>query len=68
MSNPPIPPLPFPDKDRATDEDAPDAGESPTTVERDGERTIDPDIADDQVDSAEADRVASGADAEEDAL
>lgn len=63
MSNPLIPPLPLPN-----DDDLPDDGESsdvPATVERDGERTIDPDSDDGQVDSAAADRLASGASAEE---
>ncbi|CAH0190270.1 MULTISPECIES: hypothetical protein [unclassified Microbacterium] len=68
MSNPPIPPLPFPDDDRVAAEGVPEPGVDPATVDDDGERTIDPDIDDDQVDSAEADRLAAGAEPEEGAL
>ena len=53
MSNTP-PVLPVPDDDGDPLEEA--------TVERDGERTLDPDAADELVDSAEADRLASGGD------
>lgn len=54
MSNPiipPIPPLP-------QDEDH----EGAPTQEVDGERVLDPDVDDALIDSAEADRVAAGAD------
>lgn len=67
MSNPIIPPLPLPDDDRLTGEGAAEPGVDPT-VERDGERIIDPDIDERLIDSAEADRSASGANTEEDAL
>jgi len=65
MSNPLIPPLPLPNDDGLPTEDASETGNDPVTVERDGERTIDPDVDDSQVDSAAADRLASGASAEE---
>lgn len=65
MSNPLIPPLPLPDDDDRPDGGASHAGDDPVTVERDGERVVDPDIDDDQVDSAAADRLASGASAED---
>ncbi|MGS0560128.1 hypothetical protein [Microbacterium aurugineum] len=54
MSNPiipPIPPIPQ-DEDR----------EGAPTQEVDGERVLDPDVDDALIDSAEADRVAAGAD------
>lgn len=54
MSNPNIPPLPLPDDDRADG-----------VISRDDDETrVDPDIDPDQIDSAEADRIASGADEE----
>lgn len=59
MSNPLIPPVPLPDDDRAAADGTAEPGIDPT-VEEDGERTIDPDVDDAQIDSAEADRVASG--------
>ncbi|WP_194421859.1 hypothetical protein [Microbacterium abyssi] len=68
MSNPLIPPLPLPDDDRATDDVTSEPGIDPVTVERDGERSIDPDVDDDQIDSADADRLASGAETAGDAL
>ncbi|MGO2520364.1 MAG: hypothetical protein ACTH8F_09595 [Microbacterium sp.] len=62
MSNPPIVPLLLPDDDRAAAEGVAEPGvDDPVTVERDGERMIDPDIDDSQVDSAAADRLAAGA-------
>ncbi|EYT58969.1 MULTISPECIES: hypothetical protein [Microbacterium] len=54
MSNPiipPVPPVPH-------DDDAPNV----PTREVDGERVLDPDVDDALVDSAEADRLAAGAD------
>jgi hypothetical protein len=54
MSNPIIPPVP------PVPHDA-DADDVPTR-DVDGERVLDPDVDDDLVDSAEADRVAAGAD------
>lgn len=66
MSNPLIPPLPLPNDDRLPEEDGTEPGSAPTTVERDGERTVDPDADDSQIDSATADRLASGANTEED--
>lgn len=61
MSNPIIPPVPpLPPDDDPTD---------PTGVptrEVDGERLLDPDVDDALVDSAEADRVAAGADEHDD--
>ncbi len=60
-NNMPVPPiLPGRDGDPRTDVDDLD----PTTVEVDGEKRIDPDADPDQLDSAEADRIASGADPE----
>ena len=60
-NNMPVPPiLPGRDGDPRTDGDDLD----PTTVEVDGEKRIDPDADPDQLDSAEADRIASGADPE----
>ena len=58
MSNPFPPALPLPDDDRDADIPADDIG----TTEVDGERRLDPDIDDGMLDSAEADRLASGAD------
>ena len=63
MSNPLIPPVPLPDDDRTGAAGA-DPTQDPATVEQDGDRTVDPDIDPDRIDSAEADRLASGADAE----
>ena len=54
MSNPNMASVPLPDDDR--DEQA--------TVEVDGDAVLDPDIDDAQVDSASADRMASGDDSE----
>jgi hypothetical protein len=68
MSNPLIPPLPLPDDDRLPEEGASEPGGDPATVERDGERTVDPDADESQIDSAAADRLASGADSEDDIL
>jgi hypothetical protein len=67
MTNPPIPPLPFPDddRDRVADDSLLEPETDPVTVDEDGERTLDPDADDAQVDSAEADRLASGAEPEE---
>ena len=60
MSNPAFPPVPpFSDDDGA---------EGVPTKDVDGDRVLDPDVDDAQVDSAEADRVAAGADDEDDAL
>lgn len=56
MSNPLVPPLPVPDRDDAAAE--PDA----SMIDDDGEQTLDPDVDDDLIDSAEADRLATGAD------
>lgn len=56
MSNQPIPaPLPTPDDEREEATGLP-------TREVDGDEMLDPDAADETVDSAEADRLASGAD------
>ena len=69
MSNPFITPLPLPDDDRVTGEGTAEPGiDESATVERDGERMIDPDIDDSQVDSAAADRLATGAEPDDDAL
>ncbi|MFJ6531115.1 hypothetical protein [Microbacterium sp. NPDC091662] len=58
MSNPIIPPVPpIPHDD--------DPGAVPTR-EVDGERVLDPDVDDALIDSAEADRVAAGAEEDED--
>lgn len=65
MSNPLIPPLPLPDDDRVPEEEP---GTNLPTVERDGERAIDPDADDAQVESVEADRIASGAATDDDDL
>lgn len=59
MSNPIIPPVP-----PVTHDD--DAADVPTQ-DVDGERVLDPDVDDALVDSAEADRVAAGADEDADA-
>ncbi|MGL3150979.1 hypothetical protein ACSS7Z_11540 [Microbacterium sp. A82] len=66
MSNPPFPPLPLPDDDRITDEGVAEPGvDDMATIEHDGKRVVDPDIDPAQVDSAAADRMASGAPTEE---
>lgn len=52
MSNPNIFPVPLPDDDRQDE----------TTVDVDGETVLDPDVDDRLLDSASADRMASGAD------
>jgi len=57
MSNPPIPSAPIPDHD----DGEPDA----EMIDDDGERTLDPTLDDDLLDSADADRLASGGDAED---
>ena len=58
-NNMPVPPfLPGRDGDPGLDGDALD----PTVAEVDGETRIDPDADPDRVDSAEADRIASGSD------
>lgn len=68
MSNPPISPFPLPDDDRAADGGVAEPGvDEPVTIERDGERMIDPDVDDSQIDSAAADRLAAGTEPEEDA-
>lgn len=57
MTNPPpIPPIP------PLDEDAENATGDVPTQDVDGERRIDPDADDSQVDSAEADRIAADGD------
>ncbi|MGW8483872.1 hypothetical protein ACWGJP_12115 [Microbacterium sp. NPDC055903] len=56
MSNPFPPPLPLPDDDRHV--------QDPATREVDGEEVLDPDTDPSGVDSAEADRLATGADEE----
>ncbi len=65
MSNPPINPIPLPDNDRAVAEGLADPGSDPRLIEQDGERILDPDLDDEAIDSAEADRLASGADTED---
>ncbi|WP_404438310.1 hypothetical protein LG322_04275 [Microbacterium aerolatum] len=67
MSNPLIPPVPLPDDDRAAADGTAEPEIDPT-VEEDGERTVDPDVDDAQIDSADADRLASGADSDGDTL
>lgn len=68
MSNPLIPRLPLPDDDRTSGEAVAEPGiDESVTIERDGERTIDPDVDDTQIDSAAADRLAAGAEPDEDA-
>ncbi|MGW9114662.1 hypothetical protein [Microbacterium sp. NPDC055683] len=51
----PIPPIPPPSQDGAADDDVP-------VVEVDGDEVVDPDANNDLIDSAEADRLAAGAD------
>lgn len=65
MSNPPINPIPLPDDDRAVAEGLDQPGTDPRLIEQDGERVLDPDLDDEAIDSADADRIASGADAED---
>jgi len=63
MSNPPVPPLPLPDDDRVTsDGDTEPEIEDPEITRPDGERILDRDLDDALIDSAAADRLASGAD------
>jgi hypothetical protein len=59
MSNPLIPPMPLPDDERAKDAAVSEEDAQPVTTDDDGERTLDTDVDADQVDSAEADRVAA---------
>ncbi len=66
MSNPLIPKLPLPDDDRVATEGAEPGVDDPATLERDGERRLDPDVDPSQVDSAAADRLSAGADSDED--
>lgn len=66
MSNPLIPPVPLPDDDRTDAAEGAEPTDS-AIVEQDGDRTVDPDADPDLIDSAEADRLASGADADGDA-
>jgi len=68
MTNPPIPQLPLPDDDRVADDGVSEPAGEPAIVDDEGERTIDPDVDGDRVDSAEADRLAAGAQPEEGAL
>lgn len=58
MNNPPIPIVPV-DPDRIDEEAADTVVDG--TREVDGRTALDPDAADEQIDSAEADRLASGA-------
>jgi len=67
MSNPLIPPVPLPDDDRTDAAEGADPTLDPATVEHDGDRAVDPDADPDLIDSAEADRLASGAETEGDA-
>lgn len=67
MSNPLIPPVPLPDDDRTDAAEGTDPTLDSAIVEQDGDRAVDPDADPDLIDSAEADRLASGADAEGDA-
>ncbi|MFC9984986.1 hypothetical protein ACFU0W_08800 [Microbacterium keratanolyticum] len=53
MSNPMVPPMPLPDGDDGIDA---------TVTDEQGNERIDPDVNDDLIDSAEADRAAGGAD------
>ncbi len=64
MSSPHPPFVPTPDDDDRADESV-----APVpTMEEDGDRVLDPDADQDAVDSARADRVATGADDDEEDL
>lgn len=67
MSNPAIPPLPLPDDDRVTADGATEPGiDDPAITQSDGDRVLDSDLDDALIDSAAADRLASGADPAQD--
>lgn len=62
MSNPPIMPLPLPDDDRVAGDGVTEADIERGLTEHDGDVRLDPDLADEAIESAEADRIASGTD------
>lgn len=68
MSNPLIPPLPLPDDDRLTSNGVTEPEvDDPAITRPDGDRALDPDLDESLIDSAAADRLATGAESSEEA-